>query len=393
MPERLPSGVAVLGVVSLLTAVSSAMILGLLPVFLVVVLGAQMTAVGFIEGVAGAAMALAKVVSGPFSDWLGRRKPVLVVGYGLSALIKTVLPVAEFASTVLVVRGIDRVGKGVRDAPRDALLSDITPPSIRGSGFGLRAALYTAGFVLGPLAATALMLWSGDDYRLVFWVAIVPAAAAIALLVLGVTEPPKAPTGAGRRRLSRKSLTGLSRLYWVIVAIAAVFSLARFSQAFLVLKAHDIGIAAAYLPMVMVVMHVTYSLSAYPCGVLADRVSPQRQLGLAGLVLAGADLVLALADTAWLIGLGSALWGLQMGLSYGLLKAAVADVAPEDLRGTAFGVYDCVIGITTFLASVLAGWAWSMGGAGLTFGLGVALALAAIVAVGSSSYTLKRGSR
>lgn len=379
---RLPSSVTVLGLVSFLTAVSSAMTLGLLPVFLVAVLGAQMTSVGIIEGIAGAAMALAKIVAGPFSDWLGRRKPILVVGYGLSALIKMFLPIADAAATVLLVRGLDRLGKGVRDSPRDALLADITPRAVRGAGFGLRAALYTLGFVVGPLAAMALMRWSGDDFRLVFWIAVVPAVAGIALLVAGVKEQPREHRGIDVwRRFDRRLLTQLTAPFWWIVAIAGVFSLARFSQAFLVLKTHESGLAVAYIPLIIVIMHVVYSASAYPCGVLADRISPRFQLGLAGVVLVCADLVLAGANAFLMVAAGAALWGLQMGLSYGLMKAAVAEVAPEHLRGTAFGIYDCVAGITTFLASAGAGWIWAVAGPAATFASGAALAACVIALV------------
>jgi MFS family permease len=367
--------------VSLLTAFSSSMLLGLLPVFLVAVLGAHMTSVGIIEGIAGAAMALAKIIAGSFSDWLGRRKPVLVVGYGMSALVKTLLPGADSVLTVLLVRGIDRLGKGVRDAPRDALLADITPQRVRGSAFGLRATLYTLGFIIGPLVATGLMLASGDNFRLVFWVAVIPAVAGIALLVFGVKEPLAHRIEVGRRRFDLQQLTSLAAPFWWIVGIAGMFSLARFSQAFVVLKAHEIGLDAAYLPLIIAAMHIVFSLSAYPCGVLADRVSPRLQLGLAALVLVGSDLVMAGAATLWMVALGAALWGLQMGLSYGLLKAAIADVAPEHLRGTAFGIYDCIIGITTFVASAIAGWIWSVGGSGLTFVIGAAVAAGALLVV------------
>ena len=355
---RLPPRVLVLGVISLLTAVSSAMILGLLPVFLVAVLGASMTSVGIIEGIAGAGMSIAKVIAGPVSDWLGRRKPLLLLGYGMSAVVKLVFPVADNAIAVLFARALDRVGKGLRDAPRDAFVADITPQPIRGSGFGLRAALYTLGFVIGPLAAIGLMKSSGDDYRLVFWVAVLPAVAGIALLILGVKETAEVRS-AGRRTFDRAQLAKLAAPFWWIVAIASMFSLARFSQAFLVLKTHEIGVQVAYLPVIIAVMHVVYSISAYPCGVMADRVSPRIQLAVTGVILIVADVVLAGATAFWVVALGSALWGLQMGLSYGLLKAAVADIAPKQLSGTAFGIYDCAIGITTFLASAVAGLIWT----------------------------------
>jgi MFS family permease len=378
--RHLPSSVLILGIVSLLTATSTAMIIGLLPVFLATVLGAQMIVIGVIEGLAGAAMSIAKIFAGAVSDWLGRRKPLLLFGYGMSALVKLLFPVAESVPVVLVARAADRIGKGVRDAPRDALVADITPQPVRGSGFGLRAALYTAGFVIGPLTAMALMARSGNDFRLVFWAAVIPALIGIVLLAVGVREGARASattTIARRPLFDRKRLVQLTAGFWWIVAIASVFSLARFSQAFLVLKAHDAGVAAALIPTVIMVMHVVFSVAAYPCGILADRVSRRAQLALAGVTLAAADLILAFATDLWMTALGAASWGLQMGLSYGLLKAAVADEAPEDLRGTAFGVYDFMIGLTSFLASFGAGLVWAAGGSGLAFLAGAALAAAA----------------
>jgi MFS family permease len=372
----------VLGLISLLTAVSSAMILGLLPVFLIVVLGASMTLVGIIEGMAGAGMSFAKIIAGPVSDWLGRRKPLLVLGYGMSAVVKLVFPLAESAVAVLVARALDRVGKGLRDAPRDAFVADITHRSIRGSSFGLRAALYTLGFVIGPVAAAGLMLLSDNDYRLVFWVAVLPAVAGIVLLAVGVKETPQGRSEISVRRLfGRKQLAELAAPFWWIVAIAGMLSLARFSQAFLVLKTHEIGVPVAYLPAIVAVMHIVYSISAYPAGVLADRVSPRIQLAVAAAILIVADAVLAAATVFWAIALGSALWGLQMGLSYGLLKAAVAEISPKQLHGTAFGIYDCVVGLTTFLASMVAGMIWSRSGSTLTFAIGAVLALLALALI------------
>jgi MFS family permease len=358
MEARLPSRIVVLGLVSLLTAISSAMILGLLPVFLVTVLGASVVLLGIIEGLAGAGMSVAKVIAGPVSDWLGRRKPLLLLGYGMSALVKLVFPIADNAITVLVARALDRVGKGLRDAPRDAFVADITHRSVRGSSFGLRAALYTLGFVIGPLAATWLMLSSGDSFRLVFWVAVLPAVAGIALLVWGVRETADDHSVRPIRRFDRTQLAKLTAPFWWIVAIAGMLSLARFSQAFPLLKAHELGVQAALLPGIIAIMHVVYSIAAYPSGVLADRISARIQLAMTG-----------------------AVWGLQMGLSYGLFKAAVADVAPKELGGTAFGIYDCAVGITTFLASAAAGIIWSRGGSAMTFATGAALAGGALLLI------------
>jgi len=377
---RLPTQIVILGLISLLTAMSSAMILGLLPVFLATVLAVHMSSIGVIEGVAGAANSITRIFSGPLSDLLGRRKPLLLFGYGLSALVKVLFPLAETAATVFVARAVDRVGKGARDAPRDALLTDITPAALRGSGFGLRAALYTLGFVLGPLSAMGLMMASNNDFRLVFWIALVPAVAAIAILAVGVTEPPAAP-GPARRPISRYDLSNLAKPFWWAVAIAVMFSLARFSEAFLILKAHAVGVEPAFTPLFTMLTYFVYSVVAYPCGKLADHVDRRLQAGAAGLILMTADLILAGADSIQTVIVGAALWGLQMGVSYGLLKAAVADAAPENLRGTAFGIYDFSIGLATFVASVLAGLCWSIGGPSLTFEIGAGLAAAALVMV------------
>lgn len=372
---RLPAQVVILGIISLFTATSSAMILGLLPVFLVTILSAPMTSIGIIEGVAGAANSITRIFSGPLSDLIGRRKPLLLFGYGLSAVIKVLFPLADTAATVFMARAIDRVGKGARDAPRDALLTDITPQAVRGSSFGLRAAFYTLGFVVGPVSAIGLMVLSNNDFRLVFWIALVPALAAITVLALGVTEPPVAPDiGRTRRPINRHELSNLAAPFWWAVALAAIFSLARFSEAFLILRAHAVGVESAFTPFFTMMTYLIYSAAAYPCGKLADHIDRRRQLATAILILIAADLILAGADSISAAVFGAGLWGLQMGVSYGLLKAAIADAAPENLRGTAFGIYDFVIGLATFVASALAGLCWTIGGPTLTFEIGAGLA-------------------
>lgn len=377
---RLSPNVAVLGIVSLLMGMSSAMIYGLLPVFLVTVLGASATTVGLIEGIAEATTSAIKIFSGAASDWIGRRKPLVVLGYALSAVNKLLFPLAEAASAVLIARIADRIGKGIRDAPRDALLADVTPSAIRGSGFGLRFALYTIGAVTGPLAAIALMRLSGDDFRLVFWIALLPGLASIVVLMIGLKEPPNRHCDGERWPPMRRSdLARLGAPFWWAIAIAAIFSLARFSPAFLVLKAHDVGIEAAFVPFILVVMYLIYSAAAYPFGVLADRISRHLQLGIGAVILVAADLALAGASTIWMTALGAALWGLQMGITQGLLSAAVADAAPERLRGTAFGIFDLAVGAATFTASAVAGLLWTLGGPAGSFIAGAALAAVAIV--------------
>jgi MFS family permease len=362
---------------------SSAMIYGLLPVFLVTVIGASPASLGFIEGIAEATTSLIKIFSGVASDCIARRKPLVVLGYAASAVSKVLFPVAETASTVLAARVADRIGKGMRDAPRDALLADVMPSPVRGSGFGLRLALYTTGAVAGPLTAIALMRLSGDDFRLVFWVALVPGFASIGVLLVGLSEPPNV-RGAPSWRLPirRRDLVQLAPPFWWAIGIAAIFSLARFSPAFLVLKTHDIGVDAAYVPTILVAMYLVYSLAAYPFGMLADHVDRDLQLVAGAAVLVAADLALASAGTIGTTALGAALWGLQMGMTQGLLTAAVADAAPERLRGTAFGIFDLAVGLATFTASAGAGLIWTFAGATGSFVAGAVLAAIAIGALG-----------
>jgi len=376
-PQSLSPNVPVLGVVSLLMGMSSAMIYGVLPVFLVVVVGASTASVGFIEGFAEATNSFVKILSGVMSDRIRFRKPLVVLGYALSAVNKLLFPIAETASMVLLARVADRIGKGVRDAPRDALMTDMTPTAIRGSGFGLRLALYTIGAVLGPLTTMAIMSLSGDNFRLVFWIALIPGFASVAVLLFWVKEEPRARPERRWPPMRREDIRALSAPFWWVVSIAAVLSLARFSPAFLVLKAHSIPVDAGFVPIILVGMYLVYAAVAYPFGVLADHIDRYVQLGIGTVVLIFANLVLAWADSLWTTMLGGALWGLQMGITQGLLSAAVADVAPEHLRGTAFGIFELIVGVATFTASACAGVLWMMGGPGLACSAGALFGAAA----------------
>lgn len=376
--KRLPANVVALGCVSLLMAVSSQMIHSLLPVFLVTVLGASAASVGLIEGVAEATNSFARVTSGIASDWLGRRKPLVVLGYGLAALSKPLFPLAGDAATVLLARFIDRTGKGLRDAPRDALLADELQSGARGSGFGLRIALFTVGSMIGPLIAAGIMLASSGDIRLVFWIAVIPAFMSVAVLVIAVRERAD-PGMAGRRTLSLRGVLDLPPAFWWLVAITTVLELARFSQAFLLLKAKDVGVDAALVPTFLMLMSAVYGLTAYPAGALSDHVNRRQQLAVGVLMLFSCHVVLATAETAWTTALGAVLWGLQMGVIQGLMAASVADAAPVHLRGTAFGVYYLVDGVTSLLASAGAGVIWTISGPGATFAAGAALAAAALL--------------
>ena len=377
----LPSGIWVLGFVSLLMDISSEMIHALLPLFMVGTLGMSVALVGLLEGLAEATALILKVFSGVISDWFGKRKPLAVLGYGLGAATKPLFALATGPGMIFTARLLDRVGKGIRGAPRDALVADIAPPEQRGAAFGLRQSLDTVGAFLGPLLALGLMLLWANDFRAVFAVAIIPAALCVALLVLGVQEPER-PAGAPRvNPISQASLQRLPRAYWWVVGVGAVFTLARFSEAFLVLRAEQVGIALALVPLVMVAMNAVFSVTAYPFGKLSDRVSHRRLLlaGLAVLVLA--DVVLA-ASTHWTgLLLGVALWGVHMGMTQGLLAAMVADTAPADLRGTAYGFFNLMSGLAMLAASVVAGLLWQYWGPAWTFGAGAVFSAVAMAAL------------
>ena len=377
----LPSGIWVLGFVSLLMDISSEMIHALLPLFMVGTLGMSVALVGLLEGLAEATALILKVFSGVISDWFGKRKPLAVLGYGLGAATKPLFALATGPGMIFTARLLDRVGKGIRGAPRDALVADIAPPEQRGAAFGLRQSLDTVGAFLGPLLAVGLMLLWANDFRAVFAVAIIPAALCVALLVLGVQEPER-PAGAPRvNPISQASLQRLPRAYWWVVGVGAVFTLARFSEAFLVLRAEQVGIALALVPLVMVAMNAVFSVTAYPFGKLSDRVSHRRLLlaGLAVLVLA--DVVLA-ASTHWTgLLLGVALWGVHMGMTQGLLAAMVADTAPADLRGTAYGFFTLMSGLAMLAASVVAGLLWQYWGPAWTFGAGARFSAVAMAAL------------
>jgi MFS family permease len=380
---RIPRAIWALGFVSLLMDVSSEMIHALLPLYLVTVLGASTLSVGIIEGIAEATASITKVFSGALSDWLGKRKLLAALGYGLAAFTKPIFPLAEGLGAVVAARFIDRVGKGIRGAPRDALVADIAPPALRGAAFGLRQTLDTIGAFIGPLLAIALMAASHDDFRLVFWVAVLPAFASLALILFAVEEPARHEE-AGKPALRLADAVKMSPGFWLATGVAAILTLARFSEAFLVLKAQQVGLGAAWVPLVMVVMSLVYSLSAYPAGVLSDRRGRGVVLLTGVALLVAADLVLARASGIAGLFLGVALWGLHMGFTQGLLATLVADHAPPALRGTAFGLFNLVSGVALLVASVLAGALWDAFGPSATFlaGAGFAtLSLAGLLVV------------
>ena len=379
--SQMPRGVWVLGFVSLLMDVSSEMIHSLLPLFMVTVLGASALTVGVIEGIAESTALIVKVFSGVLSDYLGRRKGLALFGYALGALSKPIFALASTLGMVLGARFLDRVGKGVRGAPRDALIVDIAPAGIRGAAFGLRQSLDTVGAFLGPLLGVGLMLLWSNDFRAVFWVAVIPGLLAVALLVFGVHEPARADAHKPVNSISRANLKRLGSAYWWVVGIGAVFTLARFSEAFLVLRAAQGGITVALVPLVMVAMNVIYAVSAYPFGKLSDTFSHTRLLALGLAVLIAADLVLA-TDEKWVTVLcGVALWGVHMGITQGLLARMVGDATPADLRGTAYGFFNLVSGLAMLLASMLAGLLWDRLGAEFTFYAGAVICMIAAFAL------------
>ncbi len=375
---RLPAGIWVLGFVSLLMDISSELIHSLLPVFLVTTLGASMLVVGIIEGMAEATALIVKVFSGALSDYWGRRKPLAVIGYGLGALSKPLFALASTSGLVLSARLIDRVGKGIRGAPRDAMIADLAPVAARGAAFGLRQSLDTVGAFLGPVLAIGLMLLWANDFRAVFWVAVIPAVLSVALLVFGVREPVQTGAKRGVNPIRRENLRRLSGAYWWVVAVGAVFTLARFSEAFLVLRAQQGGLALAWTPLVLIAMNLVYAIGAYPFGKLSDGVSHRALLAWGLAVLIAADLLLAASDQGPLLWAGIALWGLHMAMTQGLLATMVADTAPADLRGTAFGFFNLMSGIALLIASGFAGWLWDRWGAPVTFLAGAGLAAMAL---------------
>jgi len=375
----IPSGIWILGFVSLLMDFSSEMIHALLPLYLTASLGASALVVGLIEGVAEATAMVVKVFSGVLSDRWRNRKRLTALGYGLAALTKPLFALATGPGLVFAARFADRIGKGIRGAPRDALIADLAPASIRGAAFGLRQTLDTLGAIAGPLVAMGLMLAWNDDYRAVFWVAVIPGVLCFLLVVFGVREPEaRSEAPAQAPRLGRALVRRLGRAFWIVVAAASALTLARFSEAFLILRAGDLGVEAAYAPLVLVGMSVVYAATSYPTGKLADRMSARTLLSWGVLALVAADVALALAAGLGMLALGIGLWGLHMGLTQGLLAAMVARAAPADLRGTAFGVFNLASGAAMLVASALAGALWHYVGPAATFWCGAALAAAAL---------------
>lgn len=380
--SAIPSGVWALGFVSLFMDLSSEMIHSLLPIYMVTVLGTSALSVGVIEGIAEATAQITKVFSGVVSDWLGKRKLLILLGYGMAALTKPVFPLAPTVGWLIGARFLDRVGKGIRGAPRDALIADISPPDIRGASFGLRQSLDTVGAFMGPSLALLLMWWTSNSFSAVFWIAVIPAFISVAIVLLGVREPePSGEARAARFPLRRDELVRLSSTYWLVVAVSALFTLARFSEAFLLLDAQRKGMDVTFVPIVLIGMNVVYAISAAPVGLLADRIDRTTLLAIGTGLLATADVILAITPGYPGLAAGIALWGLHMGFTQGVVAALIADAAPPKLRGTAFGIFNLVTGLSLLAASVLAGILWDGIGPAATFLCGAALALASGVSL------------
>lgn len=377
--KGIPGGVWALGLVSMFMDISSEMIHALLPVYLVSVLGTSMVTVGLIEGLAEATAMITKVFSGVLSDWLGRRKLLAAIGYGLAAFTKPIFPLASTVDWLVGARLIDRIGKGIRGAPRDALVADIAPDHLRGASFGLRQSLDTIGAFLGPLLAIGLMFLTANNFTAVFWIAVIPAFISFGLIVLAVKEPERKNNPGSRRQLHLGDARRLTGAFWAVVAVAAILTLARFSEAFLVLRAQNVGIPTALVPAVLVVMNIAYTVSAYPAGALSDRLGRVPLMVMGVTLLIAADLVLAFGATITGLTLGTVLWGLHMGMTQGLLATLVADTAPEDLRGTAFGLFNLACGVAILIASIVAGALWDAYGPTITFLAGAGFTAVALV--------------
>ncbi|KEO55149.1 hypothetical protein TP2_16350 [Thioclava pacifica DSM 10166] len=375
----MPAGIWALGFVSLFMDVSSEMIHALLPVYLTVGLGASTLAVGVIEGIAEATAAITKVFSGALSDRIGQRKLLAALGYGLAAVTKPIFPLVPSFGWLVAARFIDRVGKGIRGAPRDALVADLAPEGLRGAAFGLRQSLDTVGAFVGPLAAIGLMWLFSDDFRAVFWVAVIPAFLSLGLILFAVKEPAR-PEALRRVRnpLAPAELKLLGGVYWWVVVVATLFTLARFSEAFLILRAEGEGVPIMLVPLVFVGMNFVYSLTAYPVGVLSDRIGRIGLLIIGLCLLIAADIVLALSSGFSSLAVGVLLWGVHMGFTQGLLSTLVAEAVPAELRGTAFGMFNLVTGVALLVASVVAGALWQVWGAQWTFLAGAGFAGAAL---------------
>jgi MFS family permease len=375
----IPRTIWALGFVSMFMDISSEMVHSLLPLFLVSALGASVTIVGLIEGVAEATALMTRFFSGALSDRLGKRKALTLAGYALGTLTKPLFALASGVGLVFSARFLDRIGKGVRGAPRDALIADAASPHQRGAAYGLRQSLDTAGAILGPLLALVLMMATAGSFRAVFWMAAIPGGCAVAILAFAVREPAALAAKTSPRTMRFRLIANLGSAYWMVVAFGSLFTLARFSEAFLLLRAQDVGMTSRTVPVILIIMNVFYSLTAFPMGHLSDCLGRKELMaaGLGALILS--DLTLAVAKSGWHVWACAAIWGLHMGLTQGVLAAMVADTSHRDFRGTAFGIFSLAMGMAMLFSSLIAGWLWDRYGAPATFYVGAILAGCALI--------------
>jgi MFS family permease len=371
----IPRGVWALGLVSLFMDISSEVIHGLLPVFLVTVIGANVATVGFIEGLGEAVALIIRVFSGALSDRMQRRKPLIIAGYLLGTLSKPLFALAQGTGLVITARVSDRIGKGLRGAPRDALIADLTPAAIRGAAYGLRQTLDSLGAFIGPLLGIALMLALNNAYRSVFWLALIPGFISVTILIAFVREPTRHHNVTNSNRLLFNEMRSLPRTFWVVLILGVIFTMARFSEAFLLLRGEKLGLAPQWVPGILLIMSLFYALTAYPAGHLSDRIGRISLLTIGLIFLTVADAMLALANNITWVFVGAALWGVHMGFTQGLFAALVADTANANLRGTAFGVFGLATGLAILFASVFAGWLWDLYGPRATFSAGIGFAV------------------
>ncbi|MFZ5862617.1 MAG: MFS transporter [Nitrospirota bacterium] len=373
----LPRTVVMLGVVSLLTDASSEMIYPLLPLFLATTLGAGAAFIGLIEGVAESTASLLKFASGWWSDRLGKRKALVVAGYTVSACARPLVALAGAGWHVLAIRFTDRVGKGLRSAPRDALLAASTPPGSWGNAFGFHRAMDHTGAIIGPLIAMALLAWGLTDLRVLFALAAIPGLLAVAVLVFAVRDDTTVARSVPAAQPIRLSLAPFSPRFKTVLAVITLFTLGNSSDAFLLLKAHAVGINAAWIPLLWILLHITKAASSTPAGALSDRIGRPRLILAGWMTYAAVYAGFGVADSAWQVWVLFAVYGLFFGLTEGVEKAYVADLAPAEHRGTAYGLYHAAVGMAALPASLLMGLVWEHVSPVAAFGLGAGLALLA----------------
>lgn len=371
----IPGAVWLLGLVSLLTDISSEMIFAVLPVYLSTVMGMPMAVIGLIEGLAEATAAIVKIFAGLLADRWGRCRGLIVFGYALSAATKIVFPLAGVAAPIFAARIVDRVGKGLRTAPRDALIARVSPLAIRGKCFGVRQTLDSVGAVIGPLIAIVVMGWTGGDFTSVFWIAVLPGLLAVAVVV-HLKEAP-APLPLANAVLGRSGFAALGPMFWWITTLAVVMTLGRGAKAFLVLRTENVGTALWLVPLVFVIMNLVYALVAFPAGLLADRMNRHRLLTSGIALLVASDLILTLADRPWVVLAGVLLWGLHFGVTQGLLATLIADAVPDARHGTAFGIFNFASGFAMVAAGAGGGVVWDLWGPSALFAAGLAASLLA----------------